>query len=294
MIEEFAPAKINLALHVLGRRADGYHEIDSMVAFAAVGDKLTLELAAQTVLSVNGAFAAAVPTTPDNLVLKAYAALNAVQTLQPVSFHLTKTLPVASGIGGGSADAAAALRGLIRMQNIKLDTGTLQKVALSLGADVPVCLHGKACRMRGVGEQISDLESATPHAILLVNPKQACSTTDVFRSMGLKPGDRAGSELNPLHPSQWRNDMTEAACQVLPVIRDVLHALGQMPECRAVRMSGSGATCFATFDAVEHAKAAREMMQATYPQWWSAAARLGSLPLQSMGSCDAEIHRLQK
>ncbi len=275
MIKEFAAAKINLALHVLGRRADGYHELDSVVAFADVGDTLTLETAAETTLSVDGAFAAAVPTTPDNLVLKAYAALNTVHPLQPVAFHLTKVLPVASGIGGGSADAAAALRGMIRMQSLKLDPDIMQSLALSLGADVPVCLHGKACRMRGVGEQITDLESATPHAILLVNPQQACGTADVFRSMGLKPGDRSGSELNPLHPSQWRNDMTEAACQVLPVIGEVLQTLGAMPDARAVRMSGSGATCFATFDSVEHAEVARDMMQSSHPQWWCAAARLG-------------------
>jgi 4-diphosphocytidyl-2-C-methyl-D-erythritol kinase len=275
MIEEFAPAKINLALHVLGRRADGYHELDSVVAFADVGDRLTLEPAAQTTLSVHGVFAAAVPATPDNLVLKAYAALHAVHSLQPVAFHLSKTLPVASGIGGGSADAAAALRGLIRMQNIKLDSGTLQTIALSLGADVPVCLHGKACRMRGVGEHITDLESATPHAIMLVNPQQACSTADVFRAMGLKPGDRAGSELNPLHPSQWRNDMTDAALQVLPIIGEVLQALSELPNIRAVRMSGSGATCFATFDSVEHAEVAQKLMQSSHPQWWGAAARLG-------------------
>ncbi len=274
MIEEFAAAKINLALHVLGRRADGYHELDSVVAFADVGDMLTLEPAAETTLSVDGAFAAAVPTTPDNLVLKAYAALNTVHPLQPASFHLTKNLPVASGIGGGSADAAAALRGLIRMQSLKLDPDILQCLALTLGADVPVCLHGKACRMRGVGEHITDLESATLHAILLVNPQQACGTADVFRSMGLKPGDRSGSELNPLHPSQWRNDMTEAACLVLPVIGEVLQTLSAMPEARAVRMSGSGATCFVTFDSVEHAEVARDMMQSSHPQWWCAAARL--------------------
>jgi 4-diphosphocytidyl-2-C-methyl-D-erythritol kinase len=274
MLEEFAPAKINLALHVLGRRADGYHELDSVVAFADVGDRLTLEPAAQTALTVDGSFAAAVPVTPDNLVLKAYAALNAVHPLQPVAFHLTKTLPVASGIGGGSADAAAALRGLIKMHAIKLDPATLQSLALSLGADVPVCLHGKACRMQGVGEHISDLESAISHAILLVNPLQACSTAEVFRTMGLKPGDTAGSELNPLHPSQWRNDMTEAALRVLPVIGEVLQGLQPLANHRAFRMSGSGATCFATFDSVDHVEAARAQIRLSHPHWWVAAGRL--------------------
>jgi 4-diphosphocytidyl-2-C-methyl-D-erythritol kinase len=273
-LREFAPAKINLALHVLGRRADGYHELDSVVAFADIGDALTLEPATQTTLTVDGPFAAGVPVTPDNLVLKAHSALHAIHPLQAVSFRLTKNLPVASGIGGGSADAAATLRGLLKLHNLKLDSATLQSLALSLGADVPVCLHGKACRMRGVGEQIVDLETATPHAILLVNPKQACSTVDVFRTMGLRPGDTAGSELNPLHPSQWRNDMTEAAVQVLPVIGEVLQALHGLPEARAIRMSGSGATCFATFDSVVHADAAGAIMQKSHPQWWAAAARL--------------------
>jgi 4-diphosphocytidyl-2-C-methyl-D-erythritol kinase len=274
-VQEFAAAKINLALHVLGRRSDGYHVLDSVVAFADVGDNLLLHPATETRLTVDGPFANAVPVTPDNLVLKAYAAVETIHPLQPVRFHLTKNLPVASGIGGGSADAAAALRGLIKLQSLKLDTTMLQGVALSLGADVPVCLHGKACRMRGVGDAISDLETATPHAILLVNPGEACSTADVFRSMGLKPGDTSGSELNPLHPSQWRNDMTEAAIRGLPVIGAVLQALQDLPETRAVRMSGSGATCFATFDSIEHANTARTIIQKSHPEWWVAAARLG-------------------
>jgi 4-diphosphocytidyl-2-C-methyl-D-erythritol kinase len=273
-VQEFAAAKINLALHVLGRRADGYHTLDSVVAFAGVGDALILEPASETTLTVGGPFSAGAPITAENLVLKAYTALDAVYPLQPVRFHLTKNLPVASGIGGGSADAAAALRGLIKLHALKPDQAALQGIALSLGADVPVCLHSKACRMGGVGEQISDLETATPHAILLVNPGEACSTADVFRNMGLKPGDTAGSELNPLHPSQWRNDMTEAAIRILPVISTVLDALHELPETRAIRMSGSGATCFATFDSVEHAEMARAIMQHSHPAWWVAAARL--------------------
>lgn len=275
MIREFAPAKINLALHVLGRRADGYHELDSVVAFAGVGDDLVLEAARETVLTVDGPFAQAVPIKHDNLVLKAYAALSAIHALPPVAFHLTKNLPVASGIGGGSADAAAALRGLIALHGIKMDPASLQSVALSLGADVPVCLHGKACRMQGVGEQISELETVAAAAILLVNPLQACGTADVFRAMTLQPGDTAGTALNPQLPRQWRNDMTVAACRVLPVIETVLQTLQDLPHTRAVRMSGSGATCFATFDSVEHAQMAQTKMQSSHPAWWVAAARLG-------------------
>jgi 4-diphosphocytidyl-2-C-methyl-D-erythritol kinase len=273
-VQEFAPAKINLALHVLGRRDDGYHDIDSIVAFADVGDALKVSLAPQTSLTVTGAFARAVPETVENLVLKAFGALHAVHPLQPVAFHLNKVLPVASGIGGGSADAAATLRALIKLQHVKLDPAVLQELCLSLGADVPVCLHGKACRMRGIGEQISDLETATPHAVLLVNPGVACNTAEVFAAMGLKPGEKAGSELNPLHPSQWRNDMTDAAVRVSSEIGDVLRVLHDLPETRAVRMSGSGATCFATFDSVDHAETARGMVEASHPEWWVAAGRL--------------------
>jgi 4-diphosphocytidyl-2-C-methyl-D-erythritol kinase len=275
MIREFAPAKINLALHVLGRRVDGYHELDSIVAFADVGDVLTLELAAQTSLVVTGAFADAVPVTTDNLVLKAFDALNAIHPLLPVAFQLTKNLPVASGIGGGSADAAAALRGLIALQELQISPTALQTLALALGADVPVCLHGNACRMQGVGEQITPLQSPLPAAILLANPLQACSTAAVFRCMGLQPGDTAGAALDPRDPSTWRNDMTSAACQVLPEIADVLSALEALPDTQAVRMSGSGATCFATFASVAQAEAAHELMKTSHSEWWVAAARLG-------------------
>lgn len=274
MLEEFAPAKINLALHVLGRRADGYHELDSIVAFADVGDLLTLEPAAVTSVIVNGLFADAVPVSPDNLVLKAYAALNAICPLQPVLFRLTKRLPVASGIGGGSADAAAALRGLITLHNITLNPSVLQSIALTLGADVPVCLHGKACRMQGVGEHITPLQVTLPSAILLVNPLQACSTTAVFRNMALQPGDKAGTALEPLDSASWRNDMTPAACEVLPVITEVLKALHALPNTNGVRMSGSGATCFAIFETVTLAETARKKIQASHAQWWTAAVRI--------------------
>ncbi len=155
LITEFAPAKVNLALHILGRRTDGYHELDSVVAFADVGDVLVLQPAERTELTLAGPFAADVPTTADNLVLKAHAALAKHLALPSVAFHLTKNLPVASGIGGGSADAAAALRGLLKLSGNKPDDDVLNRIALTLGADVPVCLQGSACRMQGVGETIT-------------------------------------------------------------------------------------------------------------------------------------------
>jgi 4-diphosphocytidyl-2-C-methyl-D-erythritol kinase len=274
VITEFAPAKINLALHVLGRRIDGYHELDSVVAFADVGDVLTFTASDTTILSVDGPFAVDVPVNADNLVLKAYAALHKHDDLPPVAICLTKNLPVASGIGGGSADAAAALRGLMRLSTLRFEAEAIQQIGLSLGADVPVCLYGKACRMQGVGEIISPLEQLPAHAILLVNPLQPCGTADVFRGMALNPGDLAGSALDVNEPMAWRNDMSIAAQHVLPVISDVLASLKALPDAQAIRMSGSGATCFALFDTRSMAEQAALKIRRQHPTWWVAPAGL--------------------
>jgi 4-diphosphocytidyl-2-C-methyl-D-erythritol kinase len=273
-VREFAPAKINLALHVLGRRKDGYHELDSVVAFASVGDELEIEVSDSTSLRVDGPFANDVPLTPDNLVLKAHAALTAVADIPQVAMHLTKNLPVASGIGGGSADAAAALRGLMRLSNVRFEPETMQNIALSLGADVPVCLRGTACRMQGVGDVISDVKLLPARVILLVNPLVACSTADVFRKMGLNAGDALGLALDELSPATWRNDMLTAAIAVQPAIANVLSALNDLVPQSTVRMSGSGATCFALCDRLADAEDAAKKLRALYPNWWIALATL--------------------
>jgi 4-diphosphocytidyl-2-C-methyl-D-erythritol kinase len=273
-VTEFAPAKINLALHVLGRRTDGYHELDSIVAFADVGDVLTFDLADETKLSVDGAFASGIPCDDDNLVLKVIALLRRHGTVPDMHISLTKNLPVASGIGGGSADAAAALRGVMRLSGLRFDSETMQELALSLGADVPVCLHSKACRMQGVGEIITPLEQLPAPAILLLNPLHACGTRDVFRAMGLKRGDRGGTALVVADSSSWRNDMAPAALRVLPVIADVLLVLEAVTGATTVRMSGSGATCFALFDHIGLAQSAADKVRHHRPDWWVAAARL--------------------
>jgi 4-diphosphocytidyl-2-C-methyl-D-erythritol kinase len=273
-ITEFARAKINLALHVLGRRADGYHELDSIVAFADVGDVLEITHADRLSLHVDGPFAADVPASSENLILKAHAALSRYGSIPAAAIHLTKNLPVASGIGGGSADAAAALRGFQKLSDTRFEPETIQKVAISLGSDVPVCLHGIACRMQGVGEIITPLEQLPATAILLVNPLQACSTAEVFRGMGLKPGDKLGSPLDVNQHKTWRNDMTAAAEAVLPVIADVLAALRRQDHALDVRMSGSGATCFALCKDDDQANALASLLQRRHPDWWVAAARL--------------------
>jgi 4-diphosphocytidyl-2-C-methyl-D-erythritol kinase len=274
IIREFAPAKINLALHVLGRRTDGYHELDSVVAFATVGDALAITEARETSLRVDGPFAADVPVTTDNLVLRAHAALTEHMRVPAVAFHLTKNLPVASGIGGGSADAAAALRGILKLAGKALDASNLQSIALSLGADVPVCLHGKACRMQGVGDLITRLDHLPAKAIVLVNPMKVCGTAEVFRRMGLKAGDNSGTALDVATSATWRNDMTAAAVQVLPEIADVLSTLRNISEGATVRMSGSGATCFALFSTLDQAVLAEQQLTALRPEWWVAPANL--------------------
>jgi 4-diphosphocytidyl-2-C-methyl-D-erythritol kinase len=268
VIVEKAPAKINLALHVLGRRADGYHELSSIVAFADVGDELNISVSDRNQLVVSGPFAADVPAGDDNIIWKAWAILGAIFALPFVSVALTKNLPVASGIGGGSADAAAMLRGLLKLVDRVLSAEQVSSLAQSLGADVPVCFYGKACQMLGIGETIRDLTHKIPTALVLVNPLVSCSTMAVFRAMGLKSGAPYSFGGN-----EWRNDMTVAAIQVLPVIADVLISLEEL-KLGPVRMSGSGATCFAEAQSFAAAEKATEELLSLHPNWWVCPACL--------------------
>ncbi len=191
MIAEFAPAKLNLALHVTGKRQDGYHLLDSAVMFAAdAGDRLALKPAETTSLAVDGPFSQGLECDTRNLVLQAHAALarRFPGQVQACSFTLTKNLPVASGIGGGSADAAAALRGIMRMNSLVLGEDDLSALALTLGADVPVCLSSVACRMRGIGEVIDAWHGPPQFHAVLVNPLVGVSTAAVFRSLQREAG----------------------------------------------------------------------------------------------------------
>lgn len=267
-IIEAARAKINLALHVLGRRVDGYHEIDSVVAFADVGDQLEIKPAPHNVLMVTGPFGADVPAGDANIIWKAFRHLDRVLPLSCVSVKLEKNLPVASGIGGGSADAAAMLRGLLRLVNGILNHDQVAALA-SIGADVPVCFVGKPAHMTGIGEKISVLTEQLPPALVLVNPLVACSTADVFNAMALPPGVLRPAPVKAV----WRNDMTAAAIQVQPVISAVLSALHKT-SLYPVLMSGSGATCFGIARSLEDAEAEAAMLSAQHPQWWVKAARL--------------------
>jgi 4-diphosphocytidyl-2-C-methyl-D-erythritol kinase len=279
LISEKACAKINLALHVLGRRDDGYHELDSIVVFADYGDLLEISVADQLTLECTGPFASAVPAGPDNIIIKAWHVLH--ETLQhrevklpPVHVKLEKNLPVASGIGGGSADAAAMLRGLLRIVNQELSTADIKSLARSLGADVPACFYQKSCHMQGIGETISTLMIELPRAIVLVNPLKPCSTADVFCNLGLTDGQIYGAALDIDNPPLWRNDLTQAARQAQPEVADVLKALNQEPSFSAVRMSGSGATCFGLASSMAEANAAMARLSVKNPGWWVKASEL--------------------
>ncbi|MDE2447259.1 MAG: 4-(cytidine 5'-diphospho)-2-C-methyl-D-erythritol kinase [Alphaproteobacteria bacterium] len=278
-LSEFAKAKINLALHVLGRRADGFHELDSIVGFAEIGDRLTLQRADTLSLVRTGPFSADVPMGEDNIIVKTWRVVAQIlktrQVVLPsVKVVLEKNLPVASGMGGGSADAAAMVRGLLRLTQQKLSCGEIKSLAQSLGADVPVCMSQTACLMQGIGEKITPLNIALPRAIVLINPLLECSTPDVFGALGLAKGQSFKSPIFQNQPQSWRNDLTEAALKIQPSIKDVLSALEKEPAFLGIRMSGSGATCFGLMVSEAQASAAAARLAVKNPGWWVRSAAL--------------------
>lgn len=270
----FAPAKVNLALHVLGRRADGYHDLDSIVAFADVGDWLSFTPAPEFTVTADGPFAASLPQASGNIIARAWETAQAIalargRSLAPVAVHLTKNLPVASGIGGGSANAAAALKGFLGLAGIsELDEGVMA-AGLAIGADVPVCLQGRPCRMRGVGERITPLEHFAPRRAILVNPLVEVSTPAVFKGLALEKGQPSGEAIaDEADPSCWRNDLAEPAIALAPVIGEVLARLASTPGVSRAFMSGSGATCVAL---CENDDATPDLD----PRWWMVRTILG-------------------
>jgi len=274
-LAETARAKVNLTLRVLGRRPDGYHELESIVAFAGVADRLLLEPGPTDGLTVTGPRAAECGAIDDNLVFRAARALGErIAGLRSGHFTLDKHLPAAAGIGGGSADAAAALRLLAANNNIPLDDERVMEVARATGADIPVCVASKACIMTGVGENISPLK-LPPMPCVLVNPRVPVATKDVFAALGLKPGELRTGMSEVLEAIAWpgpsasidewldalaggTNDLEAPAIRVQPVIQVVLSALRAADGVRLARMSGSGATCFAIFSSDAEAKRAAD------------------------------------
>ncbi len=270
--EVFAPAKVNLTLHVIGRRDDGYHLLDSLVAFADAGDRLAVTLADMPGLDVTGPLAAGVPVGDENLVLRAARLMGA-----DVRINLDKHLPAAAGLGGGSSDAAACLRAVADLTGRPVPGA---RAAATLGADVPVCLAARAARMRGIGEDIAPLAAMPPLHAVLVNPGVAVPTGAVFARMTQTSNPPMPAQL-PDWPDAaaligWlgaqRNDLQEPAIALQPVIGDVLMAIGTQPECALSRMSGSGATCFGLFPTSDAAHRAAHGLDR--PGWWVRAVTL--------------------
>lgn len=285
-LAEAAKAKTNLALHVVGRRDDGYHELDSLVVFAAIGDTLEISRAAPGVgrLVIDGPFAAGLGTGDDNLVLKALAAFEAdITPLPDVALRLTKRLPIASGIGGGSADAAATLRLAARYAGLAADDARLWALAARLGADVPMCLASRPLRAEGIGERLTPWPEAPRLSLLLVNPGVGVSTPAVFRRLE----QRDGTPLPELPPqptadalaaflrAETRNDLEAPAIEEAPVIAEALERIRATDGCRLARMSGSGATVFGIFSNMEAADRAAQQIAAERPEWWVVATRAG-------------------
>jgi 4-diphosphocytidyl-2-C-methyl-D-erythritol kinase len=280
---QFAPAKVNLALHVTGRRADFYHELESLVVFADLGDELTARPAETDSLAVTGPFAGGLGTGPANLVSRAVAAFRAGwPDAVPVglAFTLTKNLPVAAGIGGGSADAAAALRLLAELSVQSVDPAALATLAAGLGADVPACLASVPLLARGIGEKLTLLPDFPTCHIVLVNPMLPLATAEVFRVLARRDNDPLPELPAPLtRPAQlalWlaetRNDLQPPAIHLLPVIGDIVLQLAATQGCMLARMSGSGATVFGLFGSAGQAHQAAQVMRAAHPDHWVAAA----------------------
>lgn len=284
----YAPAKINLTLHVTGQRDDGYHLLDSLVVFADVGDRVEVRASDASRLTVDGPEAAEVPADGDNLVLKVARLFD---DLPGAAIHLTKELPVASGIGGGSSDAAATVRALSCLSDGQGPVRTdIQDALLALGADIPVCLSPRPARMSGIGEVIEPIALPPLEAAVLVNPRVAVRTADIFRALASKsnppmpeelPGFTSETELIRWLADQ-RNDLEAPAVAQEPRIGTALAALREVPDCLLARMSGSGATCFGLYGSEDAAKAAVRRISARWPEWWVRPVSLGDMTQRSM------------
>ena len=286
VVRSFAPAKINLSLQVLSKRQDGYHILNSLVVFADFGDTLELDNKRPLGLSVEGM---PLGVHGENLVLKAARHLMQLEPQVKLGhFHLIKRLPIAAGLGGGSADAAAALRLLAEVNGLNLDHPSIFKAAQSTGADVPVCLTSKPRFMGGIGDELGSVLSLTPLFALLVNPRVEVSTADVFRELNVpthSPIQRASTQeampefANQAELMYWlsttQNDLQMPAVKLCPEIVRVLSALKATYQPQIIRLSGSGATCFALYETLEASAEAAHRIETAYPDWLVKAAMLG-------------------
>ena len=279
MIERFAPAKLNLCLHVTGQRNGGYHELDSLVLHLDQGDWISVEPADDISLSLNGEFCEGVPVDGRNLVIKAAHLLSQnAPSYAGAKLSLTKNLPSAAGIGGGSSDAAAALHLLSRLWNIALPD---EVILSTLGADVPVSMSFELSRMAGIGERLTRLGEPPELSVLLVNPGVDLPTPKVFAALSHKNNPPMPTDLPQFKSAEhwvaWlasqRNDLEAPAILLQPIIGEVLTVLRDYSGVRLSRMSGSGATCFALFASFKEAQKAELHFQAKQPKWWVKAAK---------------------
>ena len=280
----FAPAKINLTLHVRGRRADGYHLLDSLVVFAGVGDRITVHPADMLHLDITGPYAAGLSADADNLVIRAARYLSQmIGRSDGAQITLEKNLPLASGIGGGSSDAAATLIALAQIWETSLGDLRDADLAAKLGADVPVCMRKQACFMRGIGEDLTPAPALPPAWLVLVNPNRPLATKSVFGALngrfsepqparvyeGLSTAAALAEALKA-----GRNDLAAPAREVMDTVAAMTAALEATAGCLLARMSGSGPTCFGLYGAADTAEAAAATLRAAHPGWWVAAAPL--------------------
>lgn len=280
-----ARAKVNLCLHVTGRREDGYHLLDSLVVFPDIGDLVTARADPAISLTLGGPNAAATGAPAGNLVLRAAEAMAAAFPGRGARLHLHKVLPVAAGLGGGSADAGATIRALERLWGVALEPGRRRALALSLGADVPACLCSLPARMRGIGEDLAPAPAMPECALVLVNPGVAVPTAAVFAAFG-EPGPPLGAIperfCSPQSLAAWlalqRNDLEPAARRVAPAVGVVLAALSGLGQVLLSRMSGSGATCFGLCASEAAAEDAARVLRGLHPDWWVAVAPLRRWP----------------
>lgn len=280
-----APAKINLYLHVLGRRPDGYHDLDSLVAFATLHDVITAAPSDDLTLGVEGPFANELSNAiggTDNLMLRAARLLaEHVGRDAGAAMRLHKMIPVAAGLGGGSADGAATLLALCRLWHVEVPFPILAELALRLGADLPVCLASRTAYMSGVGEKLTPAPEVPPLGVVLVNPRVSLPTAEVFRALdgrftsASRPTYRPGDPVSLIEGlRRTRNDLTEPAVRLAPAVRDTLAVLESVPDVLIARMSGSGATCFGLFNDGIAAQIAAEELAGAQPTWWVRAGRL--------------------
>jgi 4-diphosphocytidyl-2-C-methyl-D-erythritol kinase len=285
MVSVAAPAKINLFLHVGERRDDGFHELKSLVAFTQAADRLELAPADELSVQISGPFAKNLSSGDDNLVLRAARVLTDRngKAAQGAAIRLEKNLPVAAGLGSGSADAGAALRGLNALWRLDLPERELVEIAASIGSDVPACVLSRPCWMEGRGERVADGTVLSPVDAVLVNPGIALRTANVFAALNARRGVGQMTKPPASFANLWDvvaylgdagNDLEEPACRLAPVIEDVLGALDHEPGCVMAQMSGSGATCFGLFDDPRLAQGAAERIAHDHREWWVRVTRI--------------------